>query len=471
MDDRRRSLLALLAAVGAGCLGSSDPGTDPGTESRTEPDGGTHEPTPTRGTPSETEEELLAALVAGNTHFALALHRELVAESPESNLFASPYSISLALAMTWAGARGETEDRMAEALRFLLDRDDLHPAFEALNAAVVPEPEAETGSDGDENEGTDEGADENETEGGDEDDGAEKFQLRVANALWGRDGFPFAESFLDTVREHYGAGLREVDYQADPDAAREVINDWVAERTEEKITDLLPDGSITPSTVLVLTNAIYFKAKWANTFDDEATSERSFTSLDGSARDVPMMSQTDTFPYAEVDGHQVVDLPYAGGDASMVVVLPAEGTFEEFEADLDGERLASLFDALETTGGRVALPHFAIESSFSLRAALSALGMGVAFDPNEANFEGMVEPGADAPALYVDDAYHQSFVEVDEDGTEAAAATGVAVEPTSAPQETFEMVVDRPFLFLVRETETDTVLFAGRAVDAEEFAG
>ena len=179
------------------------------------------------------------------------------------------------------------------------------------------------------------------------------------------------------------------------------------------------------------------------------------------------MTQTETFPYAEIEGHQAIELPYVGEETGMVVVVPPEGSFEPFERDLDRETLTEVFDALERTTGTVGLPKFTFQSAFRLKDALSALGMGVAFDPSEANFDGMVEADESAPDLYVTDAVHESYVAVDEEGTEAAAATGVAVGVTSATQPEFEMIVDRPFLFFIRHRETDAVLFSGRVVDGE----
>lgn len=456
MDHHRRSLLALVAGLGAGCVGepssgAADPGTTPGP---------TTGPTLTEAPPPAVDDDRLATLVAANTEFALALHRELVAGSPDENLFASPFSISAALAMTWAGAEGETETAMADALRFSLDQETLHPAFEALFAAVEPG-EADGATTG---EGTDATTERDGTTAAGDEPG---FQLRIANALWGQEGFPFDDSFVEALADHYGAGLREADFESEPEAARGTINDWVADATEGKIEDLLPRGVIDALTRLVLTNAIYFEAEWARTFEDNATSDRTFTSLDGSTAEVPTMSQTESFPYAEVDGHQVIELPYVGDEVSMVVLLPAEGTFEEFESELDRDGLVAAFDALETASGTIALPKFTFESAFSLRDALSALGMEVAFEPEAANFEGMIEDDADAPNLYVKDAVHQSYVAVDEEGTEAAAATGVVINADSAVQEGFEMVVDRPFLFFIRHRETDAILFSGRVVDAE----
>lgn len=458
MDHGRRSVLALLAALGAGCLDdSSPPDDDPGTVSPTVD-------SPTPGTP-RTNGGPLDRLVAGNTAFALDLQRQLVSEAPAENLFVSPYSISTALAMTWAGAEGETESAMAEALDFQLDQDALHPAFESLVQAIEPDAFEETPT---KPSGTTETTETTDAGGYDE---RARFQLRTANALWGQADFPFRESFLAELEDHYGAGMNGVDFASDPEVARETINDWVEARTEGKVEDLLPEGVIDTLTRLVLTNAIYFQAKWRYPFSEDATEPGAFTNLDGSTVEVPMMETTDKFPYGEVGDHQVVELPYSRREFGMVVVLPAEGQFEQFERDLDADLLARLFGALEAGGGTLTLPQFSVESATSLKDALSSLGMGVAFAEHQANFDGMVDPDAldDLPNLYVKDAIHKAFVSVDEKGTEAAAATGVVVNLESAPNYHFEMVVDRPFLFFIRHRETNAVLFAGRVVDGEAF--
>lgn len=440
MDDHRRTVLALLASLGAGCVDAP---------SSNAPIERNFSPQPTMGPPPEIDDETLATLVDGNTVFALDLYAELISRSPGENLFVSPYSVSVALAMTWLGADGNTATDMAETLRFALDQDELHATFQALNAEIAP---PEISSD--------------ETTGDDSHE-QPQFQLRTANALWGQDGFPFDESFVETLATHYGAGMNEVDFQSNPDAARRIINGWVEERTEGKVEDLLPADVIDTYTRLVLTNAIYFQARWLNEFDKQRTEEGTFTNLDGSTTEMSMMTTTEGFPYAELDGHQVVELPYASRDVSMVVVLPAEGAFESFERNLDGDRLASLFDALEPSGVSVTMPRFTVELAFSLKDSLSALGMEVAFDPSRANFDGMIQEGADAPDLYVKDAVHKTFVDVDEKGTEAAAATGVVMAYLSATIEQFDVTVNRPFLFFIRHRETDTVLFAGRVVDGD----
>jgi serpin B len=221
---------------------------------------------------------------------------------------------------------------------------------------------------------------------------------------------------------------------------------------------------VTDDTRFVLTNAVYFYGTWASTFDPEATGDAEFTALDGTASSVRTMRQDGRFPYAEVDGTQVLDLPYVGGDVTMTLLLPPEGAFESFERGLDAERLRELLAALSGRQGRVALPKFSFDTAANLVETLSALGMPSAFAPTEADFSGMVEP--DAPPLYLQTVAHQAAVTVDEEGTEAAAATGVVGGVTSAPQNPFEFVADRPFLFLIRDRPTGAVLFLGRLVDA-----
>ncbi|MGM0591480.1 MAG: serpin family protein [Halobacteriota archaeon] len=248
--------------------------------------------------------------------------------------------------------------------------------------------------------------------------------------------------------------------------ARTTINDWVATETNEKIPDLLPKSLITDATRFVLTNAIYFYANWAEQFDEANTEDREFTALDGAGQSVPMMRQSEEFPYAAVDGHQLVELPYVGKKTSMVVLLPPDGAFERVEGDLNASRLGELLDHLDVRDGSITLPKFTFRSSLSLKNALSQLGMSNAFEPT-ADFGAMVDRAQTSEPLWLFDVVHEGYVAVDEKGTEAVAATGAVGGASSAGPPPFEMVVDRPFLFLIRDRETGTVLFLGRVVDAE----
>ncbi|WP_437624797.1 serpin family protein [Sorangium sp. So ce1151] len=376
----------------------------------------------------------LKELVRGNTDFALALYEQLA--GMPGNLFYSPHSMSSALAMTYAGARGATETEMAGALRFTLPQERLHPAFNALDLALARRGQGAEGKDG------------------------EGFRLKVANALWGQVGSSFAPSFLDVLAESYGAGLRVVDFAQAPDEARGIINGWVAERTEGRIKDILPEGAIRPATRLVLTNAVYFNAAWQFPFDEEDTAPGDFTLLDGTAVSVPMMNGSAQVGYGEGDGYEALELPYGGGELSMVLVLPAEGG--ELEAGLDRERLEGVIGSLGTRSVTMTLPKFKFESTLDLVPQLVELGMPIAFT-GLADFSGIDGQGG----LFISDVLHKAFVSVDEAGTEAAAATAVVIGETSAP-EPATIRFDRPFLFFIRDIETGAVLFVGRVMNPSE---
>ncbi|XXY46683.1 serpin family protein [Sorangium sp. So ce269] len=376
----------------------------------------------------------LKELVGGNTDFALALYQQLA--GMPGNLFYSPYSMSSALAMTYAGARGATETEMAGALRFTLPQERLHPAFNALDLALARRGQGAEGKDG------------------------EGFRLNVANALWGQVGSSFAPSFLDVLAESYGAGLHVVDFAQAPDEARGIINGWVAERTEDRIKDILPEGAIQPATRLVLTNAVYFNAAWQFPFDEEETAPGDFTLVDGTAVSVPMMNGSAQVGYGEGDGYEALELPYDGGELSMVLVLPAEGG--DLEAGLDRERLEGVIGSLGTRSVTMTLPKFKFESTLDLVPQLVELGMPIAFT-GRADFSGIDGQGG----LFISDVLHKAFVSVDEAGTEAAAATAVVIGETSAP-EPATIRFDRPFLLFIRDIETGAILFVGRVMNPSE---
>lgn len=381
---------------------------------------------------------VLAELVAGNTAFALSLYHLLSAENA-ANLFYSPYSISVALAMTYAGARGETEQQMANALRFSLPQEHLHPAFNALDQQLTNLAHG--------------------TQVGEEGEG---FRLHLANALWGQQGFEFLNEFLDTLGQNYGAGLRLVDFSANSEAARQVINQWVSEQTEQKIQNLIPQGVLNPLTRLVLTNAIYFNAAWQTAFLKEATSEEPFFLLNGEKVTVAMMKLNKSLLYAEGADFQLVCLPYEGGSIEMVVILPEAGQFEALRAKIDAAWLTEALAQRQSHTVDLSMPKFKVESDFRLVDALSALGMPAAFQPDQADFSGM-DGRRD---LYIGEVLHKAYVNVDEAGTEAAAATAVIMEMTAGlPEQPVVMTINRPFLFLIREVQSGTVLFVGQVTE------
>jgi len=376
----------------------------------------------------------LAEQVGGNSAFAFDLYQAL--REKDGNLFYSPYSISLALAMTYAGARGETERQMADALHFVLPQERLHPAFNSLDQALASRGEGAQGKD------------------------EQGFRLNVVNAIWGQAGYEFLPAFLDLLAENYGAGLRVLDFASAPEKARGTINEWVSEQTEGRIKDLIPQGTLDALTRLVLTNAIYFNAAWANPFEEAATHDGPFHLLDGSEVSVPLMKQTEGFGYAEGEGYQAVELPYDGGELAMVILLPRAGEFERFESALDAGRVEQIIGSLAYRQVALTMPKFEFESEFGLRDTLAALGMAEAVS-EQADFSGMTGQRD----LFISEVVHKAFVSVDEKGTEAAAATAVIMKLTAAVEEPVEVTMDRPFVFLIRDLETGAILFVGRVVE------
>ena len=373
-------------------------------------------------------EEVLQELVRGNNAFALDLYQELRGE--EGNLFFSPYSISRVLAMAYAGARGGTAAEMAQALHFTLPQEVLHRALGTLNLILTLFPPAGV-------------------------------EFHIANAFWGQLGHHFLQEYIDLLSRDYGAELHLLDFRDAPDACREHINAWVSEKTQGKIEELLPPGSVCPDTQLVLTDAIYFQGAWEYAFDSWRTREGPFHLLDGSHVQVPLMELERVYlPYAEgrIEGvrYQAVELPYTQEELSMVILLPALAGFRTFERALDAERLEGILRELESWDLHLVMPKFSFSSGFSLRETLLRLGMPRAFS-TAADFSGM----DGTRHLWLDQVYHKAFIKVDEWGTEAAAASAV-VGSWSLP---YELRIDHPFIFLIRDLRTGAILFLGRVLN------
>jgi serpin B len=386
-----------------------------------------------RETAPTANEQEMAELVAGDNAFAFDLYQAL--RGQVGNLFYSPYSLSIALAMTYAGARGETEEQMATTLHYTLPQEQLHPAFNALDLALADE--------------------------GDKQEGA--FRLDVANSLWGQEGFPFRQEYLDLIARNYASGLRLVDYidATHREQARQAINEWVNAATQGKIDELIGKDILTDTTRLVLANAIYFKGEWSEPFLN-GTQEAPFTRLDGSQVSVPTMSRRATTPYAAGADFQAIDLPYKGGRIAMLVLLPAAGQFEAFESRLNREQAKGILQDLEASDMKLYMPKFQYSALYELNEALKTMGMTDAFDMQQADFSGMYDRQKAGGNLYLSHVVHKAFVAVDEIGTEAAAASGVVAEIESMP---VELHIDRPFIFLIHDLQTGTILFAGRVID------
>jgi len=379
----------------------------------------------------------LNQLATADRTFALDLYHQL--ETMDGNLFYSPYSISSALAMTYAGAEGKTAEEMAAVFHFLMEEGRLHPAFNALDQYLESLAEQEI-----------------------PEDKGEAFQLNITNAIWGQKDFHFENDFLDTLAANYGAGLRLLDYIQAPEKSRVTINDWVSDQTEERIQDLIPQGAINSDTRLVLSNAIYFKATWLESFEESLTKDKVFHGLDGEEFMTPMMSlgSDASFPYYQGEGFQAVDLPYLGGQVSMLVIVPDEGKFTDFEVNLNSEILDEIIGNLAYQSMYLNFPKFEFETEISLATILAKMGMPSAFNDG-ADFSGMTG----TKDLFISDVFHKAFVSVDEEGTEAAAATAVVMSLTSAPENPLRLEVDRPFLFLIRDIQTNSILFMGRVVE------
>jgi serpin B len=378
----------------------------------------------------------VAELVRGNGECAFALYQRMAAPE-DGNLFFSPYSISIALAMTYSGARNQTAHQMAQAMHFTLPQERLHPAFNKLALELASRTAAE----------------------GVKPDQA--FQLSIANSLWGQIDFHFEQDFLDLLARNYAAGMRLADFSRDPESVRLEINNWVSRETQEKVKDIVPAGVIKDITRLVLANAVYFKAAWQNPFPIDATQPGDFRLLDGTAVETPMMYMRAGLRSMQGNSFRAVELPYAGGQLSMLILLPDEGRFQEVEAGLDDGLLDAAVDALRGGDIILTMPIFKFEwEAKKLPEAFADLGMKDAF-LEAADFSGMTG----SPELYIGAILHKAFIGVDEAGTEAAAATVVVMERKGVPSAPVVFDVDRPFLFLIRDNPTGTILFLGRVTN------
>jgi serine protease inhibitor len=382
--------------------------------------------TPRSLTPAERE------LVGSYNAFGLRLFREIVKGSGDKNVFISPASVSMALGMTVNGAAGTTEEAMKSTLEFsgmtTAEIDECYRSLIELLVGLDP-----------------------------------KVQFQIANSIWYRLGWTFEQPFLDACRTYFNAEVSGLDFSS-PEAAA-VINAWVSQSTNGRIQEIV-NNPIDIYTVMFLVNAIYFKGTWTHRFDPSLTKDDQFTLPDGSTAPCKMMQQpepgkTGDFSYYANDTFQVLDLPYADGWFSMTILLPAPSVkLDSIIAELDHETWKQWTAGLGARTGRIEVPRFELQYEATLNDVLGAMGMEPAFDPYTADFTRMYGDGG----LFISRVKHKTFVKVDEEGTEAAAVTSVEVGTTSAPDD-FEMRVDRPFLFAIRENHSGTVLFIGKIVD------
>ncbi|KAF0218661.1 MAG: serine (or cysteine) proteinase inhibitor clade B (ovalbumin) [Geobacteraceae bacterium] len=389
-----------------------------------------------RDTSPQVTDADLAAVTDGTAEFALKVF-PLLDTNPGDNTFFSPYSISQAFALLAPGARGTTLSQIEQTISFPLPQDRFNPAFNKLNLNLAGK-----------------------TTGTVLQNGLQTPKLNNANAVWGQQGFSILPAYLDPLAVNYGAGLNLVDFMSAPETARQTINKWVEDQTNNRIQNLIPPDGVTSDTRLVLTNAMWFKANWASQFPKTGTANGSFTNRDGSSSSVPFMSQVFTAPYAQVAGCQAVDIPYAGGELSMLVIMPTPGSFDAFLSTLSPTVIGDITSHLAHTGMDFSMPKYTFTRESPMGAILQSLGMTDAFAPGRADFSG-IDGNRD---LFVAAVFHKAFIAVDEEGTEAAAATAINVGVTAAPSANQTVKIDHPFLFLIRDRQTGLILFMGKVV-------
>jgi serine protease inhibitor len=367
--------------------------------------------------------------------FGFDLYRALLAQDGSTNAVISPASVAIAMAMARVGARGETAAQMDAVLRSL-GASGHTDGINALDQAL----ESRSGTFKD-NTGKD-----------------QEVTLAIANAPFAQQDEQWQQAFLDTLAQSFGAGLQLVDYKANFEGARQLINGWVSDQTHERIPNLLAPGTLDAATRLVLVNAIYLKAPWLTPFLPEMTTTGDFTLADGSTVQVPMMAMQDKLGYASGDGWQAVELPYVGGSLAMDIVVPDD--LAAYTQSLTADSFAQLTAALSSHEVALTMPRFDTETKADLADLLSALGMPLAFEPGSADFSGMTTQ----ESLFISDVIHQANISVDEKGTEAAAATAVVMEASLAT-EVVHVDANRPFLFALRDMQTGAVLFLGQIID------
>ncbi|MBF0531476.1 MAG: serpin family protein [Candidatus Omnitrophica bacterium] len=372
----------------------------------------------------------VSAVVAANNQFAFELYARY--KSLPGNIFYSPYSISSALAMTYEGGRGQTAAEMEKVFHFPSDAAARREAYLAIYQEI------------------------NKAD--------KKYTLNTANALWAQEGYPFLEEYFSLIEKYYGGKATNLDFRIRSEESRQTINLWVEERTNHKIEELIPSGMIGADTKLILTNVVYFKGSWRTPFDAQHTRKANFRTGDQKTVKVPTMYLSENKSYAEADGLQILELPYQGEDLSMLILLPGKKTLESVEASLNAAKVAEWQKLLQQEKVIIYLPKFKFGTKYFMRQDLNSLGMQAAFSDVDADFSGMTGK----KDLFISAVIHQAFVEVNEEGTEAAAATVVmmlkgTVTHMSVPPKIFQ--ADHPFLFIIQDRKTGLILFIGRVND------
>jgi len=374
--------------------------------------------------------EKVSEVVNANNKFAFDLYSKYRVKYNERNVFFSPYSISTALAMTYEGARGKTAEEIRSVFHFPEDnsarRSGMARIYNELNK------------------------------------GSNSYELKTANALWAQKDYPFLSEYFNITQNYYGGNVTNLDFMGDSAGARSKINAWAEDQTNGRIKNLLSENP-DPTTRLILTNAIYFKGKWLMQFDKSSTREMDFWVSNNTSVKVQMMALSgQKGSYAETEDMQILELPYEGEDLSMLILLPREKSIDRLETSLNAEKLSELKGKLQISKVTVLLPRFRFETAYSMAEDLKELGMPTALG-NEADFSGMTG----AKDLYIGEVVHKAFVEVNEEGTEAAAATEVGMK-TASVEISNSFIADHPFIFIIQQKDTGNILFIGRVINPNE---
>jgi len=423
----RRSLALVLslsfAFCAAGCARESDVAKSP----------------KERETSPQVRVQDISRAVLDNNTFALDLYRRLAGRS--GNLVVSPYSLSIALAITYAGARGQTKQEIATALHFTFAKDELHRTLNALDLDLTNRAQ-----------------------------NAEQFQLLCANSLWAQRGYPFQSTFLDTLAQYYGEEVRLTDFAAKPQAAKTAVNAWARDKTLGKVPDILGSDELDARTRMLLANAIHFKGKWKYPFPKALTTKETFTLLNNTKVPVPMMAANlmgskhyDLYKYTEGSCYQALELPYRGDQFAILILLPEQGYFQSVQAMLVGDLVTGIAKAMTLRKVEIHLPKFRFTTRLSVKPALQAMGIRTIFASGDADFT-EIEPKRE---LFIRDVVHAATVSVDEEGTEAAAASAVSLTMCAGPS-VVRFSADRPFLFVIRDTKTGALLLIGRVLDPRD---
>jgi serpin B len=431
MKRRLLQALCVLASSLAACAGQPQPGEAP-------PAGEDVRSTLARIT-SAAPPAHVSDTVRGLNEFTFSLHRRLA--KPNENFASAPVSITTALAMTSAGARGDTLDGFNRALRVPLPQADFHGALNTIDRELAARGQGAQGLDG------------------------KPFTLKLTNQLFAQTGYPLEQPFLDLLAQQYGAGVKLLDFEAQPEASRQSINAFIDFHTSSLIRELLPREAVTVDTRVVLANAVYFNAAWAKKFDPASTRNAPFTMGSGASVPVPMMFvDTVDARTASVGGVDLIELPYEKDEVSMLVVMPALGQLAALEQSLDATKLEGYVSALSPELLQLSMPKFEVKTPSNLNEALKAEGLEVAYQAGRADFTGLTKLARDE-GLHITDVLHEAVIKVSEGGTEAAGATAVIIGRESSAPVARPVDIDRPFLFVLRDRATGVVLFLGHVVD------